>query len=86
MVHMVTYQIFVLSKVRQFITEFDPPTTALGAHSSGTTVLQSGRNETMIYDIDRGKIIIRTLPNVQVLQNVSFQLQIQYILMVVETF
>ena len=39
--------------------EFTPPTTALGAHSSGTTVLQSGRNETMIYDIDRGKIIIR---------------------------
>ena len=42
-----------------YTSEFTPPTTALGAHSSGTTVLQSGRNETQIYDIDRGKIIIR---------------------------
>ena len=43
-----------------YTSEFTPPTTALGAHSSGTTVLQSGRNETQIYDIDRGKIIIRS--------------------------
>ena len=65
--------------------EFTPPTTALGAHSSGTTVLQSGRNETMIYDINRGKGMTTVGNTKQVIQNVNFQPSDQYILMVMET-
>ena len=35
--------------------EFTPPTEPLTAHSSGTTVLQSGRNRASVFDINRGK-------------------------------